>query len=150
MIVPDVNLLLYAVVSGFPQHRRARAWWEATLNGPSRVGLAQPALFGFLRIVTNARILTSPLPIPDAVGYVRGWLAQPDVDLLVPGRRHLTIALDLLEGAGTAGNLTTDVQLAAYAIENDAEMCSNDTDFARFPDLKWVNPLREQGPRPAG
>lgn len=142
MIVPDVNLLLYAVVSGFPQHRRAHAWWEETLNGPNRVGLAQPALFGFLRIVTNARILTAPLPVPDAVGHVRDWLAQPDVDLLVPGHRHITIALDLLEAVGTAGNLTTDVQLAAYAIEHDAEMCSNDTDFARFPDLKWVDPLR--------
>jgi toxin-antitoxin system PIN domain toxin len=141
VIIPDVNLLLYAVISGFPQHPRAREWWEHTINSPTRVGLTQPALFGFLRIATSARILTSPLPVPHAVGYIRDWLAQPNVDLLVPGTRHLTIALGLLEDAGTAGNLTTDAQLAAYAIEHGAEMYSNDNDFGRFADLKWVNPL---------
>lgn len=142
MIVPDVNLLLYAVISGFPQHSRAYAWWEQTINSSARVGLTEPALFGFLRIVTNARVLQSPLPVGDAVEYVRDWLAQPNVDLLVPGPDHLRIALDLLTEVGTAGNLTTDVQLAAYAIERHGEVHSNDTDFARFPDLKWVNPLQ--------
>jgi toxin-antitoxin system PIN domain toxin len=142
VIIPDVNLLLYAVISGFPQHPRAHAWWENALSSPVRLGLTQPALFGFLRIATNARILTSPLPVPHAVGYIRDWLAQPNADLLVPGTRHLAIALELLEDVGTAGNLTTDVQLAAYAIEQNAEMYSNDTDFARFPGLKWINPLQ--------
>ncbi|MEU6644025.1 type II toxin-antitoxin system VapC family toxin [Saccharomonospora sp. NPDC046836] len=142
MIVPDVNLLLYAVVSGFPQHGRAHAWWEKTINGGTRVGLTQPALFGFLRIATNARILQTPLAVDDAIDYVHDWLAQPNVDLLAPGPKHLHIALGLLQDIGTAGNLTTDVQLAAYAIEHQGEMHSNDTDFARFPNLKWINPLR--------
>lgn len=142
MIVPDVNLLLYAVVSGFPQHDRAHAWWEETINSNTRVGLTQPALFGFLRIATNARVLQSPLAVNDAINYVHDWLAQPNVDLLTPGPDHLGIALALLEDIGTAGNLTTDVQLAAYAIEQRAEVYSNDTDFGRFPDLMWINPLR--------
>lgn len=142
MIVPDVNLLLYAVVSGFPQHRRARDWWEGSVNGDARVGLAQPAIFGFLRIVTSARVLQAPLPVIAAVDYVRDWLSQPNVDLLVPGSRHLQIAFDLLCEIGTAGNLTTDVQLAAYAIEHGGVVHSNDTDFARFQDVKWINPLR--------
>lgn len=141
MIVPDVNVLLYAVVSGFPQHARAREWWEETLNSPVRVGLTQPVIFGFLRIGTSGRVLDSPLPVADAVGYVDSWLAQPNVDLLVPGPSHLRIALNLLTDAGTAGNLTTDAQIAAYALENQGEICSNDTDFARFPSVKWVNPL---------
>lgn len=142
MIVPDVNLLLYAVISGFPHHSRAHAWWERTVNSNARVGLTQPAVFGFLRIATNARILQSPLAVNDAVGYVRGWLTQPNVALLTPGANHLDIALGLLQDIGTAGNLTTDVQLAAYAIEHRGEIHSNDTDFARFPNLKWVNPLQ--------
>lgn len=142
MIVPDANLLLYAVISGFPQHRRAHAWWEQTVNGHTRVGLTEPALFGFLRIATNARVLQSPLAIDAAVDYVQDWLAQPNVDLLTPGPRHLTTALGLLKDIGTAGNLTTDVQLAAYAIENQGEIHSNDTDFARFPTVKWINPLQ--------
>lgn len=142
MIVPDVNLLLYAVISGFPHHLRAHAWWEQTVNSQTRVGLTPPALFGFLRIATNARILQSPLGVDDAIDYVHDWLAQSNVDLLTPGPNHLNIALGLLQDIGTAGNLTTDVQLAAYAIENQGEVHSNDTDFARFVNLKWINPLQ--------
>ncbi len=141
MIVVDVNLLLYAVISGFKQHDVARSWWEETLNGPADVGLAGPAIFGFLRISTNPRIMTSPLPAEKAVGYAVSWLEQPNVSFLVPGPRHLDIAFDLLRDMGTAGNLTTDVQLAAFAIEHNADMCSNDNDFGRFPRLRWVNPL---------
>lgn len=140
-MVVDVNLLLYAVISGFRQHETAHAWWEKALNGPADVGLTSPAIFGFLRISTNPRILTSPLPVETAAGYVTGWLDQPNVSFLVPGPRHLDIALDLLRGAGTASNLTTDVQLAALAIEHNADMYSNDSDFGRFPRLRWVNPL---------
>jgi hypothetical protein len=141
MIVPDVNLLLYAVVTGFPQHQAARAWFEAALNGSAPVGLTSPAIFGFLRLVTNARVLESPLPVDRATGHVREWLARPVVEFLGPGPRHLENAFGLLDGIGTAGNLTTDVQLAAYAIEVDGEVHSNDADFGRFPQVRWVNPL---------
>lgn len=142
MIVPDVNLLVYAVISGFPQHSRAHAWWEETINGSSRVGLTHPALFGFLRIATSARVLSSPLTVKAAIDYVEGWLDQPNVELLTPGPKHLGIAFGLLHDIGTAGNLTTGIQLAAHAIEHNGEVHSNDTDFARFPKVKWVNPLR--------
>jgi toxin-antitoxin system PIN domain toxin len=144
VIIPDVNLLLYAVITGFPQHRRAHAWWEHAINSTTRIGLTYPAVFGFLRIATNARILAAPLPVADAITYVRDWLAQANVDLLTPSSRHLDIALELLEKLGTAGNLTTDVQLAAYAIEHNAEMHSNDTDFARFTEIRWTDPLRDR------
>jgi uncharacterized protein len=142
VIIPDVNLLLYAVITGFAQHPRAHAWWEHAVNSSTRIGLTHPALFGFLRIATNARILAAPLPVVDAIAYIREWLAQPNVDLLAPSPRHLDIALGLLQDLGTVGNLTTDAQLAAHAIEHNAEIYSNDTDFARFPNLKWTNPLQ--------
>lgn len=142
MIIPDVNLLLYAVIAGFPQHPRAHAWFESNVNSPARLGLTEPVVFGFLRIATNARILSPPLPVSRAVSYVREWIGRPNVELLLPGTRHLAVALELLEIVGTAGNLTTDVQVAAYAIEHDAEVHSNDTDFGRFPDVKWVDPLK--------
>ena len=141
MIVVDVNLLLYAVVSGFPQHDSARRWWEKVLNSTVPVGLCSPVVFGFLRIATNPRILDSPLPVEAAARYVREWLDRPNVRFLAPGPKHLDIAFDLLREAGTAGNLTTDAQLAAMAIEYDAEMLSNDSDFGRFPGLRWTNPL---------
>ena len=142
MIVVDVNLLLYAVISGFPQHENARRWFEGVLNSPMVVGLTSPAVFGFLRIATNPRVLESPLPVETAARYLREWLERPNVQFATPGPRHLDIALDLLAQAGTAGNLTTDAQLAAIAIECDAEMVSTDNDFGRFPAVKWVNPLR--------
>jgi uncharacterized protein len=142
MIIVDVNLLLYAVISGFPQHENARTWWESVLNSAMVVGLTSPAVFGFLRIATNPRVLESPLPIETASRYLREWLELPNVQFVTPGPRHLDIAFDLLAQAGTAGSLTTDAQLAAIAIECDAEMFSNDSDFGRFPVVKWVNPLR--------
>lgn len=142
MILPDVNLLLYAVVTGFPQHPRARAWWEQLINSSAEIGLTPPVVFGFVRITTNARVLESPLAVADAVGYARNWLAQPNVRFLSFGPEQVDIALGLLVDVGTAGNLTTDVQLAAAAIDQHAEVASNDTDFARFADLTCVNPLR--------
>jgi predicted nucleic acid-binding protein len=81
------------------------------------------------------------MAVKAAMGYVSAWLGQPNVSHLVPGRRHIEIASGLLHGVGTGGNLTTDVQLAALALESDADMYSNDTDFARFPGLRWVNLL---------
>jgi hypothetical protein len=141
VIIVDVNLLLYAVISGFPQHPAARNWWEQQVNGAAEIGLAGPAVFGFLRIATNPRVLVTPMSIEEAIGHVRSWLERPNVHFLVPGSRHVDLVLELLAGVGTAGNLTTDAQLAAHALELDADMCSNDTDFARFSGLRWVNPL---------
>lgn len=141
MIVPDINLLLYATITGFPEHVPARRWWEEILGGSVDVALTGPAIFGFVRIGTNPRIFDRPLGVDDALGRVQAWLDQPPVRFLLPGPRHLEIAFRLLRELGTAGNLTTDVQLAAYAIENQAELHSNDGDFARFPELRWRNPI---------
>ena len=136
MIIPDVNLLLYATISGFPQHERSRAWLEDLLNGSDLVGLTPPALFGYIRIATSGRVLESAMSVSEAVGRVREWLAQPNTRFLVPGPRYLEIAFDLLETMGTGANLTTDVQLAAHAIEQGADLYSIDTDFGRFPALR--------------
>jgi toxin-antitoxin system PIN domain toxin len=141
LILPDVNVLVYAHVAAFPEHDRARRWWEAVLNGNRAVGLAGPALFGFIRIATNARVLDPPMTVAAAIGTVEGWLERTHVHLLHPGPRHLEIAFGLLREAGTAANLTTDAQLAALAIESQGEVHSNDVDFARFPQLRWVNPI---------
>jgi uncharacterized protein len=141
MIVPDINLLLYATVTGFAHHERARDWLEDSLNGQELVGMASPAVFGYIRIATNRRILSPAMPVGDAVGRVRQWLDQPNVRFLVPGPNHLGLAFGLLESIGTGANLTTDVQLAAFAIEQDADLCSNDSDFGRFPGLRWFDPL---------
>lgn len=141
MILPDVNLLLYANVTAFPQHAQARTWWEGLLNGRRQVGLCAPALFGFVRLATNPRVLDRPWPVDSVLARVDEWLSEPAVLFVQPGPRHLEIAFALLREAGVAASLTTDAQLAALAIEHQGEVHSNDADFGRFPGLRWVNPL---------
>jgi uncharacterized protein len=141
MIVPDVNLVLYAHVEAFAQHRQARAWWEGLLNGRTEVGIGSPVLFGFLRLATNRRVLDTPMSVEDALANVERWLRRRHVRVLNPGPRHLEVACGLLRRLGTAANLTSDAQLAALAIEHQGELHSNDADFGRFPQLRWVNPL---------
>lgn len=142
MVVPDVNLLLYAHVSAFRQHRAAKKWWETLLAGREEVGITSPALFGFIRLATNRRVLDPPMEVDGALERVEAWLSRAQVRFLQPGPRHLEIAVRLLRALGAAGNLTTDAQLAALAIEHQAELHSNDSDFARFPGLRWVDPLK--------
>lgn len=141
MIVPDINLLLYAEIDAFPEHAAARRWWEDALNGERQVGIAPVCLFGFLRIVTNRRVFTEPLGVVDAIGRVERWLERSHVLLLVPASRHLDTAFGLLRKLGTGANLTTDVQIAAHAVDYGGEVFSNDTDFGRFEGVPWVNPL---------
>ena len=134
-------MLLYAEIDAFPQHSAAREWWEGLLNGDRQVGLASANLFGFIRISTSRRVFDEPLSVEDALDRVRQWLARPNVTFIVPGTRYLEIAFRLFEQLGTAANLTTDVQLAAHAIEHGGEVHSNDADFRRFDGLRWADPL---------
>ena len=141
MIVPDVNILLYAEIAAFPEHAKARAWWVRQLGGANDIGLPPPAVFGFVRLATNPRVFAPALAVDAALTRVEAWLARPHARVLVPGPNHLDIAFRLLRALGAAGNLTTDVQLATFAIENTATLCSNDRDFGRFAGLAWDNPL---------
>ncbi len=146
MRVLDLNLLLYAVNADSPFHDRARAWLERTLGADRSVGLPWAVLLGFLRLATSARVFDRPLSSDDAIDVVDQWLAQPGVVLLSPGDDHWSRLRELLAEAGTAGNLATDAHLAALAMERGAELCSTDTDFARFKGLRWTNPLDRSAP----
>ncbi len=142
MIIPDVNLLVYAVFDGYPQHERAVQWLTGALNGAETVGLTAPAIFGFVRLATSARIHGAPLSVAAVQEYVREWLARPQVQFLTPGPEHVGVALRLLERVGTGANLTTNAQLAAYAVEFGGTIHSNDADFGRFAGVPWEDPLR--------
>lgn len=141
MIVPDVNLLVYAYNTGAPAHRVARRWWEDLLSGEQAIRLPWVVSCGFVRLMTHSTVLLTPLPTGDAVAHVRSWLAQPNVEVLNPGPRHLEYLARVLDQAGTGGNLVTDAHIAAMAMEMQAEVHSNDADFARFSGLRWHNPL---------
>ncbi|MGM0576049.1 MAG: type II toxin-antitoxin system VapC family toxin [Myxococcota bacterium] len=141
MILPDVNLLVYAYNADAPRHAAAKAWWEETLTDHRPVGLPWAVAMGFVRIMTHPRVLVHPMEPGRAVEMVRSWLQRSHVHVLAPGPRHLNILDSLLGEIGVAGSLTTDAHLAALAIEHQAELHSNDADFARFSGLVWHNPL---------
>ena len=141
MIIPDVNLVVHAYDSGSRRHEAARRWWEASMNGTGAVGIPWIVILGFIRITTHPRILENPLEVDGACARVRTWLARPNAIVVHPGARHPDLLFQLLAAAGTGGNLTTDAHLAALAVEHQAELHSTDADMARFPGLRWVNPL---------
>lgn len=142
MKLPDVNLLLYAIDEGAPKHEPARAWLEETLSGTEAVAFAWAVLLGFIRVSTNAAIFERPLDPDDALDYVDAWLDRPCATTVAPTIRHSALLRGLLGPLGAAGNLTSDAHLAALAIEHGGELCSCDTDFARFEGLRWRDPLR--------
>ena len=143
MIVPDINLLVYAHNARAPEHRAARAWWEGCLNGTEPVGLSWTAMSGFIRLMTHPRVFARPMATAAAIDRVQEWLDQPVVQIIHPGAKFPALFFKFLTRLGTAGNLTTDAQLAALAVERQAELHSNDTDFTRFHGLRWTNPLEK-------
>ena len=141
MIVPDLNLLVYAYDSSSPMYDRARRWWIHSLSDRRTVGIPWAVSFGFIRLWTNPRVFANPMTVELATRHVESWFGRPMVKAINPGPRHLEIALNLLRTEGNGGNLTTDAHLAALAMEAGATLHTADTDFLRFTGLKWVNPL---------
>ena len=141
MIGPDVNLLLYVYNDGAPLHRPARHWWEGLLNGTERVGIPWVVTVGFVRLLTHPSMREHPATTVQALDFVDLWFRAPHVTPLNPSRQHLVLVRRALAAAGVGGNLVTDAHIAALAIEYQAEVHSNDTDFSRFPGLRWRNPL---------
>ena len=143
MIIPDVNLLVYAHDEAAPAHDAARSWWEDLLNGDGEVGLPWAVILGFVRVTTHPSILRSPLTVEEATTRVSGWLRRDNVLPLNPAHDHWQRLRTFLGNLGSAGNLTTDAHIAALALEYRAEVQSNDSDFSRFPGLRWKNPLSD-------
>lgn len=141
MILVDANLLLYAINADLPQHPQARSWWESALSGTAAVGIPWVVILVFLRLTTSRRVFEHPLTPERALGYIDEWLAQPVAEPLRPGPHHWSILRNLLDAAGTAGNLTTDAHIAALALEHGYAVYSADNDFQRFAGIKHVNPL---------
>ena len=143
MIVPDVNLLVYAYNDGDRQrHTAARRWWSRLINGTEQVSLPWLVITGFIRVITHPRIMAYPLTTGQAVEYVGDWLRCAHITPLNPGPEHFALFHQNLAAAGAGANLVPDAHIAALAIEYEAEVHSNDSDFSRFPGLRWHNPLR--------
>ncbi len=142
MILVDTNILIYAEDRLSPLHEEAREWWDTQLSGESPVCLCWSILSSFFRISTNRQIFIKPLTMKQAITRVQSWIDQPCVRLINPTESHWQIFKTmLLEGQANA-NLVVDAHLAALAIEHGCILHSTDSDFSRFPKLKWKNPLK--------
>jgi len=137
----DANLLLYAVDESSVHHQRAREWLTEVLNGHRRVALPWLALAAFVRISTNPRASDQPLSPGEAWRHVTDWLACDVTWIPNPTDHHADVLGSLLLRYDLRANMVTDAQLAALAIEHGLALCSADTDFARFSEIRWVNPL---------
>lgn len=141
MIFPDANLLLYAYNKDAAEHVLARKWLENALSSPAPFALSWQTIMAFVPIGTNARAFYRPLSIKDAINIVTKWLERPNVTIIHPGERHWEILSKLLESGQANGALAMDAHLAALALEHGATFHTTDRDFARFSELKVINPL---------
>ena len=141
MILVDANLLVYANVADFDQHNQARAWLDGQLAGTGRVGFPWASLVAYVRLVTNPRIFRAPRDAPDAMAQVHRWLDQPSAWVPEPTDRHADVLDRFLAVDGVRGDLVPDAHLAAIAVEHGLTLMSSDSDFARFPGLRWENPI---------
>jgi uncharacterized protein len=141
VILVDANILIYAHVSSFAQHAIARDWLDEQLSGSNRVGLPWASVLAFMRLVTNPRVFEQPEPTADAWRQVVQWLGCETVWIPQPTERHVEVLGGFLRLPGRQANLVPDAHLAALAMEHGLILCSADGDFARFPGLRWKNPL---------
>ena len=142
MLLLDANLLIYAYHAGSGEHAAAKAWVESAFSGAEAVGLPWLTILAFLCITTNQRVFERPLSIAKAQGIAASWLARPQVHPVEAGANFFNVLSTLLGPAQIKGPLVNDAAIAALAIEHGATLCTTDRDFARFPGLKWVNPLQ--------
>lgn len=131
--------MLYATNRRAPHHPKAKSWFDEAMSSGETMALPLMVTTAFVRLTTNRRVLSPPLPVADSIEDVRGWLNHPTVTAPQPTNRHLDILQHLLESTGVGGNLATYAHQAALAIEHGAELCSFDSDFDRFPGLNWID-----------
>ena len=140
MIVLDANILFYSYSTGSPRYERARTCVETLLSGTELIGLPWQTITAFLRISTNAR-LPGARPAMEAAQEIEEWLNQPNVRLLSPADDHWQVLRRMMFEGQAFGPIVSDAEIAALTMENGAVLYSSDRDFARFPGLRWVNPL---------
>ena len=141
MLLPDVNVLVYAHREDAPDHDRYREWLTELVNSPRAYGLSDLVLSGFLRVVTHPRVFREPSPPETALAFVSEVRDRPSRVPVIPGPRHWEIFLDLVRRAEARGNLIPDAYFAALAIESGSEWITTDRDYARFTELRWRHPL---------
>jgi toxin-antitoxin system PIN domain toxin len=137
VILPDVNVLLYAFRSDVERHDAYRVWLEGVINGDAAYGMSPQVIASVIRLATHPRIFARPDRLEDVLAFASTVLDQPHCQIIEPGSRHWGIFTSLCRGANANGNLIQDAWLAALAIESGCEWITNDRDYARFDGLEW-------------
>ena len=140
MILPDVNVLIYAFRQDVPQHAVCRPWLAGVISGDARFGVSPLALSAVVRVTTNPRAYRTPSTIEEAFRFCENLRMQPHCQIVEPGERHWDIFKRLCIETDTRGSRVTDAWFAAIAIESGCEWITLDRDYARFPGLKWQAP----------
>lgn len=141
MILPDVNVLVYAFRKDSQRHRLFRGWLFSVVNGPAAYGISPQVLSSVLRVCTHPGIFAQPSGIEESLAFCNLLMEQPNCQMIQPGERHWSIFLDLCRRVQATGNVIQDAWFAALAIENGCEWITTDRDFTRFPGLRWRTPF---------
>ena len=141
MILPDVNVLLYAFRRDSARHAEYRKWLEEAINTDAAYGISPQVLASLIRISTHPGIYVNPATLSEAVSFCDAVLEAPNCAVIQPGERHWAILTDLCRQARATGNLVQDAWFAALAIESGCEWITTDRDYARFPRLRWREPV---------
>jgi len=141
LILPDVNVLVYAHREDVANHAAYRTWLEDVINGDEAFGISELVLSGFVRVVTHAKVFNKPSPLADAIAFADQLREAPNSVRVEPGARHWDLFRRLCLEIGAKGNLVPDAYLAAMAIESGCEWITTDRDFSRFSGLRWRHPL---------
>jgi uncharacterized protein len=141
LILLDVNVLVDAFRADQHRHPRVRSWLEQAANGDAPFGVPELAASGFLRVVTHPRVFDEPDDVEDALEFVQRLLAAPNAISTRPGPRHWAIFTELCRVTRATGNDVPDAYLAALTIEHGGELATGDRGFARFPSLRWADPV---------
>jgi len=142
VVLPDVNVLVYAHREDSPHHMGCRRWLESVVSGDEAYGLSELVLSGFVRVATHPKVFAQPSTISATLAFTSQLRSQPNCVLVAPGERHWEIFERLCTEAGARGNLVPDAYLAALAIESGCEWITTDRDFSRFKGLRWRHPLQ--------
>lgn len=146
MILPDVNVLVYAFRSDAVNHVRMKRWLEEAISAGETYGVSDQVLAGFVRVVTHPRVFAEPAPLAPALAFANALRRRENAVAVAPGPRHWEIFDGLCRAGKAPGNLVPDAWFAALAIESACEWVTTDRDYARFPGLRWRHPF-EPGPR---
>lgn len=141
VVLPDVNVLVYAHRKDSPHHDEARRWLEDTIGSDRAYAYSELVVSAFVRIVTHPRVFDPPSTVNAALAFASDLMTPDHAVPVAPGPRHWEIFAKLCRQSKAKGNLVADAYLAALAIESGAEWVSTDGDFARFEGLVWTRPF---------